>query len=82
MNTRIVEPLVLIASLVTLASCTKPTSETVVTPIATPEVNVEVVTPAPVTPTPTPTETATGTPVTSTPQTFTRKQVVSYRSPG
>ncbi len=92
MKNHVVAPLVLLTSLMTLVSCTKPVSETVVTPVKTPDVKVEVVAPAPVeNPTPTPTETATGAPVTVTtppvtatpaPQTFTRKQVVSYGSPG
>lgn len=82
MRNHVVVPLVLLATLSTLASCTKPVSETVVTPVATPEVKVEVVTPAPVAPTPAPTVTATGTPVTATPQTLTRKETVGYKSPG
>jgi len=80
MRNHVVVPLVLLATLSTLASCTKPVSETVVTPVATPEVKVEVVTPAPVTPAPT--ETATGTPVTAAPQVLTRKETVGYKSPG
>lgn len=82
MRNHVVVPLLLLATLSTLASCTKPVSETVVTPVATPEVKVEVVTPAPVAPTPAPTETATGTPVTAAPQTLTRKETVGYKSPG
>ncbi len=80
MRNHVVVPLVLLATLSTLASCTKPVSETVVTPVTTPPVKVEVVTPAPVTPAPT--ETATGTPVTAAPQVLTRKETVGYKSPG
>jgi uncharacterized protein with FMN-binding domain len=85
MRNHVVVPLVLLATLSTLASCTKPVSETVVTPVTTPPVKVEVVTPAPVAPapvTPAPTETATGTPVTAAPQVLTRKETVGYKSPG
>ena len=84
-------PMILLASLVTLVSCTKPVSETVVAPATTPDVKVEVVTPTlvpptPVTPTPTPItptpiQTATGAPVTTTPQPLTHKEVVSYNTP-
>lgn len=77
---RIATPLVLLATLSTLASCTKPVSETVVTPPKTPEVKVEV---TPVSPTPAPTQTGTAvtTPVTASPQVLTRTEVVTYASP-
>ena len=90
MKKHIVAPLVLLASLSTLTSCTKPLSETIVTPVNAPNVKVEVVTPAPtpapVTPTPTPKDsTTTGSmdnkPVTATPTTRTRTEMLSYQSP-
>ena len=77
---RIATPLVLLATLSTLASCTKPVSETVVTPPKTPEVKVEV-TPVSPTPAPTPTGTAATTPVTASPRVLTRTEVVTYASP-
>ena len=91
MKKHIVAPLVLLASLSTLASCTKPVSETIVTPVNAPNVKVEVVTPAPTpapapTPTPAPqTSTPTGSmdskPVTAAPTTRTRTEILSYQSP-